>query len=123
MVRKSGNSATGMSNGELGHALLDALDDDALSVLAERLRPYLADSDELLDAREAATRLGLHERTVARMAREGRIPGAVKVGRGWRFNADRLTPRAPKRFDPTSRDRRAHRTPGTPVAAAIRGAS
>jgi excisionase family DNA binding protein len=80
---------------DLAAALLSALDDDVLVVLAERLRPYLADAgaDELLDSKAAAARLGLHERTVVRMAREGRIPDAVKVGRSWRFPADRLAPR------------------------------
>ena len=80
---------------DLAAALLGALDDDVLVVLAERLRPYLADirADELLDSKAAAARLGLHERTVVRMAREARIPDAVKVGRSWRFPADRLAPR------------------------------
>ena len=86
-----------MTNHDLLAALLVSLDDDTLLALAERLRPHLAthDGQELLGPKEAAVRLGLHERTVARMAREGRIPGAIKVGRGWRFPADQLSPVPP----------------------------
>jgi excisionase family DNA binding protein len=74
----------------LVRALLDALDDAALSELAHRLREHLeADTVRLLDAREAASRLRLHPETVSRMARTGRI-SAVKVGREWRFHADSL---------------------------------
>lgn len=81
-----------MSGAALGAALLGALDDDALARLARRLRPHLEDhehDDELLTAVEVAARLKLHSKTVARMAREGRI-AAVKVGMGWRFHPDRL---------------------------------
>jgi excisionase family DNA binding protein len=75
---------------ELGSALLSALDDDSLRELASRLRPYLSDEPgRLLDAREASDRLGLHTETLVRMARHGRV-WAVKVGREWRFRADRL---------------------------------
>lgn len=84
---------------DLAGTLLDAFDDDALAELAERLRPFLADAEgdpaRLLAPREAAARLGLHERTVARMAREGRLPGAVKIGKGWRFPAGSLAVRPP----------------------------
>jgi excisionase family DNA binding protein len=74
--------------------LLDSLDDDALAALAARLGPHLAgdQGEGLLSTKEAADRLNLHERTVVRMAREGRIPGAVKVGRGWRFPPDLMAP-------------------------------
>lgn len=111
-----------MTGRDLAVGLLDALDDDALCALAERLRPYLSEPDELVDARQAAERLGLHERTVARMAREGRIPGAVKVGREWRFHADRLAPSAPTRLVDSARPRRPRREPHRAVASAIRGA-
>lgn len=74
----------------LAAALIEELDDSAVRSLAGRLHPYLHDEpDRLLNAREAATLLGLHPETLARMARAGRI-WAVKAGRAWRFRADRL---------------------------------
>lgn len=110
-----------MSGRDRAAGLLDALDDDALSVLAERLRPHLVQPAGLLDAKEAAAQLGLHERTVARMAREGRIAGAVKIGRGWRFHADRLAPSAPARLQEAAPQRRPRREPHRAIASAIRG--
>jgi excisionase family DNA binding protein len=113
--------------GRLAAALLDSLDNEALAALAQRLRPHLAEPDpdggRLLDPREAAARLGLHERTVARMAREGRIPGAVKIGRGWRFPADRLATQPPPRPVEARSQRRApaRREPGWASVHAIRG--
>jgi excisionase family DNA binding protein len=82
-----------MTAPNLGVTLVAALDDDSIACLAERLRPYLDVSREdgpLLTAAQAAARLGLHPKTVGRMARDGRLP-AVKVGTGWRFHPDRLT--------------------------------
>ena len=34
--------------------------------------------------------LGLHPRTVQKMAQRGEIPGAAKIGRRWTFNEDKL---------------------------------
>jgi len=45
---------------------------------------------KLLDTAAFAELTGLHRDTVARMVREGRIPGAHKQGREWRFPADDL---------------------------------
>jgi two-component system response regulator (stage 0 sporulation protein F) len=44
---------------------------------------------EVLDIREAATFLGVHEQTIRKLARRGAIP-AFKVGRGWRFRKEAL---------------------------------
>jgi excisionase family DNA binding protein len=41
---------------------------------------------ELLDAKQVAAYLKLHEVTVLRFARQGKLPG-FKVGRKWRFRA------------------------------------
>jgi len=41
---------------------------------------------ELLDAKQVAAYLKLHEVTVLRLARQGKLPG-FKVGRKWRFCA------------------------------------
>ena len=44
---------------------------------------------EIIDVAVAAKLLGLHEETLRRMARDGRVP-SFKVGRGWRFNRTTL---------------------------------
>ena len=41
-----------------------------------------------IDSPAAARRVGLHPDTLVRFAREARVPGACKAGRGWRFPAD-----------------------------------
>lgn len=84
---------------DLARALVDALDDDALDALADLLAPRIAARAaalpaRLLTPREAATQLGLHVKTVQRMAADGRLV-AVKVGTGWRFPADQLGPPLP----------------------------
>jgi excisionase family DNA binding protein len=79
-----------MQSQSLATALLNELDSAALRELAARLRPYLQSEPDLLDARQAAARLGLHPETLVRMARDGRVP-AVKAGREWRFRSDQLT--------------------------------
>lgn len=70
--------------------IVAALHEDVIAQLAERLRPHLDTDRRLLTAAQAAERLGLHAKTVVRMAREGRL-AAVKIGNGWRFPADQLT--------------------------------
>jgi excisionase family DNA binding protein len=63
-------------------------------VLAARLRPHLHAEREaagrLLSPGEAAARLGIHVKTLTRAAREGRVPGARRVGRVWRFDPSQL---------------------------------
>ncbi len=46
-------------------------------------------TDDVLDAREAATYLRINEQTVRRLARESEIP-AFKVGGSWRFKKSSL---------------------------------
>lgn len=63
-------------------------DPDALA----GLRALLAaepDRPALLTPADVAERLGVSTRTVNRWATEGRLP-AVKYGRGWRFDPQRL---------------------------------
>ena len=105
-------------------ALLDSLDHEVLAALAERLEPYLdgVAASRIIGPREAAEQLGLHERTVARLAREGRLAGAFKIGRYWRFRArelgviDDVAPPAPTTRAPLRRRRGAQ----TPTVHAIR---
>jgi len=44
---------------------------------------------ELLDVKQVAAYLKLHEVTVLNFARQGKLPG-FKVGREWRFRADEI---------------------------------
>ncbi len=74
----------------LGRALLDALDEDDLDTLAERLIPRLAPrlasakpvdvADAMLTCAEAAQRAGTHVETVRRAVRSG----ALRAGRAGR---------------------------------------
>jgi excisionase family DNA binding protein len=81
-----------MSRGTVLEGLLASLadaDDATKRELAGYLEPYLGDpSGRLLDRAEKAAQLRLHPDTLGRMARDGRI-WAVKIGREWRFRADR----------------------------------
>lgn len=58
---------------------------------AEALGAFMAaESGEDLDSAAAAARLGYSRDVVVRMARAGRIPGAYKSGREWRFRSHDL---------------------------------
>jgi excisionase family DNA binding protein len=102
----------------LAAAVLADLTDEQLSVLAARLRPHLDDqgaANRLLSPAQAAARLGIHLKTLTRAARQGRVPGARRVGRCWRFDASQLdlepVTRAPSIAPPPARQRRrAHGT-------------
>lgn len=113
---------------DLATALLDALDDDALALLAERLAPLLAQrmgpaaTGRLLTAREVGEKLGLHERTVSRMAAEGRLE-ARKVGRGWRFDPERLDVTVRSAGRVAAPARRRPRPPRSDGVAALRALS
>lgn len=100
-------------------ALLAGLTDEQLSVLAARLLPHLdanrGTSGQLLSPAEAAARLGIHVKTLTRAARHGRVPGARRVGRAWRFDSSQLdlqpVTRPPTVASPSRRPRRrAHGT-------------
>lgn len=69
----------------------------------------------LLTAEEAAAVLRLHPVTLRRMAREGRVTGAVRVGSRWRFAADcTVGPAQPTTAGPARA--RARRPVATPSA-------
>lgn len=114
----------------LAAALLSELGDRELQHLAQMLRPFLVDEPaqptRWLTAREAGSVLCLHEGTVTRLAREGRLGGAEKVGRSWRFDPARLGVSSPA-VSPAGavvapRRRRARRSSSSSrVADAIRG--
>ncbi len=67
------------------------VDDEFRRDLASMLREEQSSSGAELDSAAAAARLGFNRETVVRMAKGGRIPGAHKQGREWRFPADGLT--------------------------------
>ena len=46
--------------------------------------------DEILTIQEVAATLRISERTIYAMAKEGRLPGAVKIGRSWRVLRPKL---------------------------------
>jgi excisionase family DNA binding protein len=88
-------------------ALLDELraaEEAVRREIASYLLPELSDEPgRLLDAEEKARQLGLNRETLVRMAREGRVSGARKIGREWRFPRGECeirqleTPLAPER--------------------------
>jgi excisionase family DNA binding protein len=49
----------------------------------------MGDFERLLDSDEAASLLGIHKKTLQRMARNGQLPG-VQIGDLWRFRASTL---------------------------------
>jgi excisionase family DNA binding protein len=119
-----GCGVTANQSTSIGRALIDNLDDEALAALADKLAPFLAErlnaraANRLLSARDVAAILGLHERTVSRMAAEGRLE-ARKVGRGWRFDPGRLdvAARTPRDFEPPRRVLRRPRAESAGVTA------
>jgi len=52
--------------------------------------------DRLLSPNEAAEHLGIHPKTLTRAAAAGRVAGARRVGRHWRFDAAELALEAPR---------------------------
>jgi hypothetical protein len=95
-------------------AELERADDSLKREVARQLRPLIGDDDpgQLLDAGEKAAQLGLHPDTLARMARAGRVPGAKKVGREWRFPPGRydILPVRPKASPSVIEPRRRRRS-------------
>ena len=51
--------------------------------------PVTGDFERLLDSDEAAALLGIHKKTLQRMARTGEVPG-FQIGDLWRFRASTL---------------------------------
>jgi excisionase family DNA binding protein len=73
-------------------AILDELraDKDARRELRELLGEREPGGHRLLSPIEAATRLGVHPKTLTRAAAAGRVAGARRVGRHWRFDPEAL---------------------------------
>ncbi len=57
--------------------------------VAHELTPYFGrhDDGDLLTPAPAAAKLGKHPKTLTRAAADGRVVGAVRVGRSWRFRS------------------------------------
>lgn len=116
-----------MASQRLATAFLAELDDQALAELARRLAPHLAEPDPpaFLTARQAADRLAIHPKTLARATREGRVRGAQRVGGAWRFDPvalELLPPVSQPLTAPRSSSRRSSPTTGRRRStAAIKG--
>ena len=50
----------------------------------------MPDQEQVLTIKETAVLLKMSERTVYLMAKDGRLPGAVKLGGSWRVVQDKL---------------------------------
>ena len=87
--------------GQLLTTLIASLDEEALDTLAETLATRLADhrattGSALLTPAQAAALLSVHPKTLTRAAAAGRVMGAVRVGRAWRFAAAELSLAPPR---------------------------
>ena len=79
----------------MAHTLVLAILDElrANPGARQELRVLLGErtsEDHLLSPREAAERLGIHPKTLTRAAAAGRVAGAPRVGRHWRFDPAKL---------------------------------
>jgi excisionase family DNA binding protein len=79
----------------VAHTLVLAILDElrANPSARQELRVLLGErtsEDRLLSPREAAKRLGIHPKTLTRAAAAGRVAGARRVGRHWRFDPAEL---------------------------------
>jgi excisionase family DNA binding protein len=85
-------------------AILDELraDEDARRELRELLGERDPGGHRLLSPSEAATRLGVHPKTLTRAAAAGRVTGARRVGRHWRFDPAALALHAPGHTPPAA---------------------
>jgi len=95
------------ADARVAHTLVLAILDElrANPGARQELRVLLGErtsEDRLLSPREAAKRLGIHPKTLTRAAAAGRVAGARRVGRHWRFDPAELILAPP------------HRPPGQP---------
>ena len=106
-------------------AILDELraDEDARRELRELLREREPDGHRLLSPPEAAGRLGVHAKTLTRAAAAGRVAGARRVGRHWRFDPEALALHPPGGVPPAPVVARQRSYAGRGAADAIRRAA
>jgi excisionase family DNA binding protein len=88
--------ATTATETRLSHTLLSTIINELRSNPDARreFRDLLTEHDRgdcLLSPTDAAARLAVHPKTLTRAAAAGRVPGAVRVGRHWRFDPAELT--------------------------------
>jgi excisionase family DNA binding protein len=107
LARQRRASDRSLSMSYLAHALLADLDDEALDHLAELLASRLTGrldkpDGALLTPAQAAARLSVHPKTLTRAAAAGRVRGATRVGRAWRFAAADLALEPPSATVPMS---------------------
>ena len=102
-------------------------DPEQAAEVAKLLAPHLANGGDstppLVGREQAAFRLGIHVRTLTRATTAGRVSGAVRVGRSWRYRIDELAIAPPERSSPPSPPPPRRRPAQSNAAAAIRGQS
>ena len=83
-------------------AILDELsaNPEACQELLRALLNARTSDDRLLTPREAAEHLGVHPKTLTRAAAAGRVAGARRVGRHWRFDPTELALEPPRSAGP-----------------------
>lgn len=94
---------------QVARVLAGGLDEDSVSALAARLRPYLeadSGSDRLLTASEAAERANVHVETVRRAIRSGDLSVAGKVGRSLRISVSAIDEWLAAGADPSEQDQK-----------------
>jgi len=60
-----------------------------MSILDDPQKQSAGQFEPLLDPKQAAVLLRVHQKTLVRLAREGRVP-AIRVAKHWRFRASTL---------------------------------
>ena len=107
--------------------LLAEMTPEQAAEFAQRLAPHLPNGGGktplLINPEQAAHRLGIHPKTLTRAAAAGRVAGAVKVGRSWRFKPDEVALAPPKRSRPAPPPPPRRRRAESNAAAAIKGFS
>jgi excisionase family DNA binding protein len=104
-VRGSGEGSSAETR--VAHTLVLAILDElrANPSARQELRALLGgrtSEDRLLSPREAARRLGIHPKTLTRAAAAGRVGGARRVGRHWRFDPAEPVLEPPRSSSPRS---------------------
>ena len=107
--------------------LLAELTDEQAAEFAQRLAPHLPNgggtTPPLVGREQAAWRLGIHVRTLTRATTAGRVSGAIRVGRSWRYRLDELAIAPPERSAPPPPPPPRRRPARSNAAAVIKGPS
>ena len=83
------------TNGQFSQSWPDELKEIANAIIDLAARSFAASGpilvlNEVVTADELSTRLKVPVSTIEELARKGKLPGAFRVGKHWRFDLDRL---------------------------------